>query len=75
MVLIEEFSDTPPAEEAQEILLRLGISSRLAADPLSSRAPALGDFAELGLFVEDVHAEKALAALRSRVERRRNLAS
>lgn len=66
MVLIEEFSESLKAREAQEFLLNLGIKSTLAVDPLSSRAPALGHFQELGLFVEKKQADKALFLLRSR---------
>lgn len=75
MVMIEEFSETIAAQEAQEYLLSLGIRATLAVDPLTSRAPALGVIAELGLFVEDAHGERALQALRSRGTRTNRAAS
>ena len=74
MVKIEEFSETIAAEEAQDYLLNQGIRSKLAVDPLTSRAPALGVIAELGLLVEEAYAEKAAHALRSRVPGRNRVA-
>lgn len=64
MVLVEQFSESQLARDSQVLLKSNGIESKLAVDPLSSRAPALGDFDGLGLFVEPHQMDAALLVLR-----------
>lgn len=64
MVLVEQYSESQMARNSQILLQSNGIPSKLAVDPLSSRAPALGDFDGLGLFVEPGQVDAALALLR-----------
>ncbi len=64
MVLVEQYNESQIARDSQIFLKSHGIIAKLAVDPLSSRAPALGDFDGLGLFVEPHQVDAAVSLLR-----------
>lgn len=63
MKCIKYFKTGEEAKSRQQFLKDNGISTRVMVDPLESRFPALSDFGQVGLYVEDEALDQACALL------------
>lgn len=63
MKCINFFKTGEEAKIRQQFLKENGISTRVMVDPLDSRYPALSDFGDVGLYVEEESHDQACALL------------